>query len=119
MAANSKKTKRRYPGSRPVDGNLARKLNTRELERQLDRSGRMDFDQLYEPQKDSAVERNARRRQQMRSAVRPTIMMGPPRTAGLPDGAAGIFVRGLFDGGAAAVLCTDEYHFPEHCLYEK
>ena len=71
MAANSKKTKRRYPSSRPVDGNLARKLNTRELERQLDRSGRMDFDQLYEPQKDSAVERNARRRQQMRSAVRP------------------------------------------------
>ena len=49
MAANSKKTKRRYPGSRPVDGNLARKLNTRELERQLDRSGRMDFDQLYDP----------------------------------------------------------------------
>lgn len=71
MAANSKKAKRRYPGPRPVDGNLARKLSVRELERQLDRSGRMDFDQLYEPQRDSAAERNARRRQQMRNAVRP------------------------------------------------
>ena len=77
MASNSKKSKRRYYGPRPVDGNLARKPNVRELERQLDRSGRMDFDQLYEPQQVNAIEQNARRRQQKRSAMRPALRVSP------------------------------------------
>ena len=77
MASNSKKSKRRYSGPRPVDGNLARKPNVRELERQLDRSGRMDFDQLYEPQQVNAIEQNARRRQQKRSAMRPALRVSP------------------------------------------
>ena len=75
--ARNSRTDRRYRARGTMDGNLARKperrreTDSRELERRLERSGRMDFDQLYEPQKDSAVEQNARRRQQMRSAVRP------------------------------------------------
>ncbi len=73
MAERSKKTRYRYPSS--VDGNLARKLERKpsrqELERQLDRIGRMDFDQLYERQPETAAERNARRRAQMRASIRP------------------------------------------------
>lgn len=68
MAAYNKKNTRRY--DRAVDGNLARKLDSRELERRLDRSGRMDFDELYEPRRESAIERNARRRAQARASVR-------------------------------------------------
>lgn len=68
MAANNKTGPRRYNSA--VDGNLARKLDSRELERRLDRSGRMDFDELYEPQRESAIERNARRRAQAKAAVR-------------------------------------------------
>lgn len=72
MASYRKSTKRRYtaPGT-AVDGNLARKLDRRELERQLDRSGRMDFDELYERRPETAAERNARRRAQLKASVRP------------------------------------------------
>lgn len=78
MASYNKKSKRRSPGSaRPVDGNLARKLDSRELERQLDRSGRMDFDQLYERQPETAAERNARRRAQLKAAQRPAQHISP------------------------------------------
>ena len=64
-------TQRRYGAQNAVDGNLARKLDRRELERQLDRSGRMDFDELYERRPETAAERNARRRAQVKAAVRP------------------------------------------------
>lgn len=72
MASYQKNTKRRYttPGA-AVDGNLARKLDRRELERRLDRSGRMDFDELYERRPETAAERNARRRAQLKASVRP------------------------------------------------
>ena len=71
MASYSgRNTKRRYNVPGAVDGNLARKADSRELERRLDRSGRMDFDELYEPQQESAIERNARRRAQARASVR-------------------------------------------------
>lgn len=73
MADRSRRT--RYRSSGTVDGNLARKLertpSRQELERQLDRSGRMDFDQLYERHVETAAERNARRRAQMKASVRP------------------------------------------------
>ena len=49
-------TKRRYVAQNAVDGNLARKLDRRELERQLDRSGRMDFHELYERRPETAAE---------------------------------------------------------------
>lgn len=77
MAAYNKRTIRRYSAPGPVDGNLARKLDTRELERQLDRSGRMDFDQLYERPRETAAERNARRRAARRAAVRPAQKVSP------------------------------------------
>lgn len=88
MASYYRKSKRRYPSS-TVDGNLARKADRRELERQLDRSGRMDFDELYQPQRESAIERNARRRAQARAAARVVqkpsnmIMLGFLCAAGL------------------------------------
>lgn len=72
MASYQKSTKRRYNApSAAVDGNLARKLDRRELERRLDRSGRMDFDELYERRPETAAERNARRRAQLKASVRP------------------------------------------------
>ena len=64
MASYNKRTKRKYGPTNAVDGNLARKLD------RLDRSGQMDFDELYEPQRESAIERNARRRAQAKAAVR-------------------------------------------------
>lgn len=81
MAAYDKRTKRRYSAPGPVDGNLARKLDRgpsrQELERQLDRSGRMDFDQLYERPVETAAERNARRRAQARAAIRTAQKVSP------------------------------------------
>ena len=77
MAAYDSRKKRRYSGRSAVDGNLARKLDSRELERQLDRSGRMDFDQLYERPPETATERNARRRAQVRASVRAAQKVSP------------------------------------------
>lgn len=71
MASYQNSTKRRYPAPGAVDGNLARKLDRRELERRLDRSGRMDFDELYERRPETAAERNARRRAQLKASIRP------------------------------------------------
>lgn len=72
MAAYQNSRKRRYSApNTAVDGNLARKLDRRELERQLDRSGRMDFDELYERRPETALERNARRRAQAKANLRP------------------------------------------------
>lgn len=77
MASYGKQTKRKYSSSRPVDGNLARKADIRELERQLDRSGQMDFDQLYERRPETAAQRNARRRAQIKAAQRPAMRVSP------------------------------------------
>lgn len=81
MAANNRRTSRSYSTRGSVDGNLARKLNpqpnTRELERQLDRSGRMDFDELYERRPETAAERNARRRAQMKASIRTAQKVSP------------------------------------------
>ncbi len=72
MAANSsKKPDRAYRTPGVVNGNLARKLDSRELERRLDNSGRMDFDQLYRPQRMTDAERRSRQRAQVKAAVRP------------------------------------------------
>lgn len=77
MAAYGKRTNRRPSAPRPVEGNLARKLERQELERELDRSGRMDFDELYERQPESAIERNARRRAQVKASVRTAQKVSP------------------------------------------
>ena len=65
---NSRNTRRRYNTPNVVNGSLARKMDG--LERQLDRSGRMDFDELYEPQRESRIERNARERARRAAATR-------------------------------------------------
>ena len=75
--ARNSRTDRRYRARGTMDGNLARKperrreTDSRELERRLERSGRMDFDQLYERSPETAAERNARRRAQFKASVRP------------------------------------------------
>lgn len=75
MATYSSKSRYRTPGA--VDGNLARKLDRRELERALDNSGRMDFDQLYERRPETEAERSARRRAQVKASVRPAQKVSP------------------------------------------
>ena len=77
MAAYDKRANRRPGAPRPVEGNLARKLDRRELERELDRSGRMDFDEFYERPPETAMERNARRRAQAKASVRTAQKISP------------------------------------------
>ena len=72
MAAKStKRPARTYRGYGSVEGNLARKPDSRELERRLDNSGQMDFDELYRPRRMSEGERSAQRRAKARASVRP------------------------------------------------
>lgn len=54
-----------------MDGNLARKLDNQELERRLERSGQLDFDQQYRRRKESEAEQLARRRAKAKASVRP------------------------------------------------
>ena len=63
MAASVKSTKRRYyntPGV--VNGNLARDLSSRELERRLERSGELAPDQYYVRRRESQSDIQGRRR---------------------------------------------------------
>lgn len=72
MAESRNSVKRRYyntPGV--VDGNLARELNTEELQRRLESSGQLDFDQQYRKRKESQAEQIARQRAQAKAMVRP------------------------------------------------
>ena len=64
-----RRNRTRYPGV--VDGNLARKLDNQELERRLERSGQLDFDQQYRRRKESEAEQLARRRAKVKASVRP------------------------------------------------
>lgn len=81
MAA-SRKPYRKYQTPGVVNGNLARKLDRQELERRLDDSGRMDFDQLYRRQKPSEVDRRVQRRAQVKAAVRPAQHVSLTAVAG-------------------------------------
>lgn len=82
MASYNRKTGRKSANYRPTDGNLARKLDSRELERRLERSGQMDFDQLYERQPETYMERSARRRAQIKAARRPAQHVSPAAMMG-------------------------------------
>ena len=64
-----RRNRTRYPGV--VDGNLARKLDNQELERRLERSGQLDFDQQYRRRKESEAEQLARPPAQVKASVRP------------------------------------------------
>ena len=71
MAANGRRPRRRYNTPGVVNDNLARKLDSKELERRLERSGQLDFDQQYRKRKETEAEQLARRRARAKAAVRP------------------------------------------------
>lgn len=71
MAEKGRRPRRRYSQPDPVSGNLARKLDSRELERRLESSGQMDFDQQYQRRRESHAEQRARQRAKVKASVRP------------------------------------------------
>ena len=72
MAGSSgRKPRQRYNTPGVVDGNLARKLDSRALERRLESRGQLDFDQQYRRRRETEAERLSRRRAQAKAAVRP------------------------------------------------
>ena len=69
MAASTKKRPRRYHTPGVVSGNLARELNHQELERRLETSGQLDFDQQYRRRKETEAELIARQRARAKAAL--------------------------------------------------
>lgn len=88
MAARGKKIRRKYDTSGAVNGNLARKLNSQELERRLERSGQLDFDQQYRRHMETEAERRARQRAQSKAAIRPAQKVSPMAVLGFAGVAA-------------------------------
>lgn len=82
MAASGRKTRRKYAAPDVVSGNLARKLDSRELERRLEKSGELDFDQQYRQRRESEAERRARQRAKAKAAVRPAMRVSPAAVLG-------------------------------------
>lgn len=83
MAASSRRNPNhgyRTPGA--VNGNLARKLDSRELERRLENSGQMDFDQLYQRQRMTDADRRARQRAKVNASIRPAQYVSPVAVLG-------------------------------------
>lgn len=70
MPASNRRDMRSYNTPGVVNGNLARDLRTRELERQLEHSGQLDFDRQYRQRQESNADKLSRQRQQRRAAVR-------------------------------------------------
>ena len=79
MAENNNITKRRYNTPGVVNGSLAHELefDSRELERRLERSGQLDFDQQYKQRKETQAEQIARQRAKAKAAVRPAQKASP------------------------------------------
>lgn len=71
MADRRTQTRQRYRTPGVVDGNLARRLDSQELERRLERSGQLDFDQQYHRRKETRAEILSRRRAKIKAAIRP------------------------------------------------
>ena len=71
MAASRRTAGQRYRRVNAVEGNLARKLDSRELERRLESSGQLDFDRQYRRRQETEAERRSRQRAQAKAAVRP------------------------------------------------
>lgn len=70
MSGNAKRDPRSYYTPGVVNGNLAHDLDLRELERRLERSGQLDFDQQYRHREESKADRLSRERQETRATVR-------------------------------------------------
>ena len=88
MATSTTNRNRRYntPGS--IDGNLARKLDSRELERRLERSGQLDFDQQYRRRRKTEAELLSQRRAKLKASVRPAQKVSPVAVLGFASVAA-------------------------------
>lgn len=71
MADRRNRTRQSYRTPGVVDGNLARRLDGQELERRLERSGQLDFDQQYRRRRETEAERISRRRAKAKASVRP------------------------------------------------
>lgn len=82
MAASGKNAKRRYQTPGVVNDNLARKLDSAALERQLETSGQLDFDQQYRRRKATEAELIARQRARAKAAVRPAQKVSPMAVLG-------------------------------------
>lgn len=83
MAANGNETKRRYHTPGVVNGSLAHQWDQYEqLERRLEKSGQLDFDQQYRQRKETEAERIARQRAKTKAAARPAQKVSPLMVAG-------------------------------------
>lgn len=75
MAAN--RNRRRRPAPRPTEGNLARKLDSRQLERRPEPAGRPEFGQQYQRRRETAMERRSRQHAAAKAAVRAAQKLSP------------------------------------------
>ena len=82
MAAYGNTAKRRYNTPGVINDSLARDLRTQELERQLETSGQLDFDQQYKKRKETEAELIARQRARTKAAVRPVQKASPVAVLG-------------------------------------
>ena len=71
MASSTRRPRKKYDTPGTANDNLARKLDGRELERRLERSGQGDFDQQYRQRRETEAERRSRQRAKAKAAVRP------------------------------------------------
>ena len=71
MASSTRRPRKKYDTPGTANDNLARKLDGRELERRLERSGQVDFDQQYRQRRETEAERRSRQRAKAKAAVRP------------------------------------------------
>ena len=71
MASSTRRPRKKYDTPGTANDNLARKLDSRELERRLERSGQVDFDQQYRQRRETEAERRSRQRAKAKAAVRP------------------------------------------------
>ena len=84
MADSGKTVKRKYNTPGVINGSLARELDfdSRELERRLERSGQLDFDQQYKRRPESQAELLARDRAKTKAAVRTAQKASPVAVLG-------------------------------------
>lgn len=82
MATGPNRTRRNYNNPGVIDGNLARRLDQRELERRLDRSGQLDFDKQYRLRRETEAEKLSRQRNQAKANVRQAQQVSPVMVVG-------------------------------------
>lgn len=80
MATN--RNRRRRPVPRPTEGNLARKLDSRQLERHPEPAGRPEFERQYHRHQETAMERRSRQHAAAKAAVRAAQKLSPGLVAG-------------------------------------